>query len=336
MLPLLSVLAVLIAAPAAPEEGCPSARQVTEAMQGRFPAYLVFPDQLTAIARPDVLHSIVDAAPDGTVVRFTLLDARGETQLRRTLPAAARTRPISECVALAETMAAIVERYLSSIAYDAGEPGAAGAADAAVVDPVRDVAAQAPINPAPRPRTAVAVVGVGWRATSGGRGPQDGLDIHVGGQLEVTRTLPRLAILLSVGASQDISAPLSDSPMADTPRTASLRRFPLRVGALLELPAGPGWVEPSLNTGGDLLLLSATAGTVAPAAPTTVRFSPVIEAGVGYRLKVSGRFFLRPGIVIGAALKRYDTGVENETGVGPLATPWTYASFGIDTAAVFQ
>jgi hypothetical protein len=62
----------------------------------------------------------------------------------------------------------------------------------------------------------------------------------------------------------------------------------------------------------------------------------VVEAGVGYRVRLKGPFFLRPGLGIGAALKRYDSGIENDPNALPLATPWTYASFGLDATVVFQ
>ncbi|MEP6655113.1 MAG: hypothetical protein ABJA82_17245, partial [Myxococcales bacterium] len=94
-------------------------------------------------------------------------------------------------------------------------------------------------------------------------------------------------------------------------------------------------VEPVIQAGADVILLSSTAGDGAPAT-SRVRFGPVVEAGVGYRLRLAGAFFLRPGIAIGVALMRYDTGIQRDPNSLPLATPRAYASFGLDTAVVFQ
>src|SRR5205814_1491950 len=66
--------------------------------------------------------SLLPAEPaDGTVVRFTLVDGHGDVQLRRTLPGMGRGRPVSDCLALAETIATIVERYLVSVPFQARE-----------------------------------------------------------------------------------------------------------------------------------------------------------------------------------------------------------------------
>ena len=50
------------------------------------------PDQSGAAPRGEVLRSVLDLPADGTVIRFSLVDERGDTQLRRTLAAPARGR----------------------------------------------------------------------------------------------------------------------------------------------------------------------------------------------------------------------------------------------------
>lgn len=342
----------MVAPPTAPDAGCPSARQVAEAMEVRIPTLLTNPAltpsdsvQSGTAPRGDVLRSVLDVAADGTVIRFSLVDARGDTQLRRTLPSPARSKLATECLALADTVAAIVERYLATITYDAMDDPPASSQEPAVVESVRS-----PPPPGPpvdstmmQRRRAISVsAGLSWRTTTGGGPQQDGLEVRVGGQVELTRGFPRLAILVNVGAAPGITTDLPgdvahdlapSSP--DATRSATLRRFPLRVGALVALPAGPGFVEPVIQAGADVILLSSTAGDGAPAA-SRVRFGPVVEAGVGYRLRLAGAFFLRPGIRIGVAMKRYDTGIRDDPSSLPLATPWAYASFGLDTAVVFQ
>lgn len=325
----LGVVGLMVAAPAGPEEGCPSGRQVFDAMQVRFPTYLLMPDQVGAATsnRSDVLRSVLDVAPDGTVVRFALVDARGDTQLRRTLPGPGRGRPLTECLAMADTVAAIVERYLGLIAYEPGESGAL-----TDLSPAPGIAGapQRGGDVASRPRAAFLALGVGWRSSAGGQGEGGGLRLRLTGQLELTRSLPRLSGLLSLGAALGNN----DHDLPDG-RKAILRQFPVRIGAVLGLPAGPGWLEPAVHTGADIIVLSSTAGGNA-GATSTVRFGPVVEAAVGYRLKIAGRFFVRPGIAIGFALKRYQTALRDQPGPLPLSTPWAYASFGIDAAVVFQ
>jgi len=112
----LPLMGVLIAPPVGsqagavtgPEDGCPSARQVTDAMAARFPEVLALGDGTgwprgasATSAKAEVLRAFLDVPPDGTVVRFWLVDARGEVRLRRTLPAAGRGGQVAaDCVAL--------------------------------------------------------------------------------------------------------------------------------------------------------------------------------------------------------------------------------------------
>ncbi|MEP6655022.1 MAG: hypothetical protein ABJA82_16785, partial [Myxococcales bacterium] len=308
VLAIVAVFSVTVAPPTAPEAGCPSARQVTEAMEVRFPTLLAppalaptDPNQGGSVPRGDVLRSVLDVAADGTVIRFSLVDARGDTQLRRILPAPARAKLTSECLALADTVAAIVERYLATITYDAPD-GPPASQEPAVAETVRSPPPPGPpvdSTLAQRRRAISAGAGVSWRTTTGGGPQQDGLEVRVGGQVELTRGFPRLSALLNVGAAPGITtdippdlAPDLAHSAPDATRSATLRRFPLRVGVLVALPAGPGFVEPGVQGGADVILLSSTAGDGAPAA-SRVRFGPVVEAGVGYRLRLAGAFFLR-------------------------------------------
>jgi len=326
--PALTAAVVVAPPPPAPpgsDDGCPSARQVGEAMQARFPGSLIAPDVSEAAQRPDALRSVLDVAGDGTVVRFSLVDARGETQLRRTLPAPGRGRPPSECLALADTVAVIVERYLSGIAYDPADTVPPETRGTAVVSPPAATAA------AETGRGGLVLVGLGWRMPRGAGGEQGEMELRVGGQLELTRAQPRLSLGLSIGASPALEATLEP---ANGSRTLTFRRFPFRLGALLELPAGPGWVEPTAELAADLFLVSSTAGRTAPASQQ-IGVGYGVEAAVGYRLKIAGPLYLRPRASIGVAVKRYQVGVVGEP--GPLfSTPRAYASFGIDTGVLFR
>jgi hypothetical protein len=259
------------------------------------------------------------------VVRFSLVDARGETQLRRTLPAPGRGRPMSECLALADTVAVIVERYLSGIAYDPADTPLPERRATAVASP------PAPTAPSEARRGGLMLVGLGWRMPPGAGAEPGEVELRVGGQLELTRAQPRLALGLSVGASRPLEVEFGPPTGR---RTVGVGRFPFRLGALLELPAGPGWVEPAAEVGADLFVVSSTAGRTAPAwHQMGVGFG--VQAAVGYRMKIAGPLFLRPRASIGLALRRYQVEVAGEPGV-LVSTPRGYASFGIDTGVLFR
>jgi hypothetical protein len=325
LMPALTVALVVAPPPPGPEDACPSARQVGEAMQARFPGALIAADPAAGTSRPDALRSVLDVAGDGTVVRFALLDARGETQLRRTLPAPGRGRPIGECLALADTLAVIVERYLGGIAYDAGDTLLPAATPAVSAPPPGLAAAGQP------GRGVLALVGLGWRMPRGAGGEQGEVEARVGAQVELTRTAPRLSVALSAGISPPAETEVGSG---DSNRIVTVRRFPFRLGALLAVPAGPGWVEPTAELGADLFAVSSTKGRIAPAwQEMGLGFG--LQAAVGYRLKIAGALYLRPRASIGIAVLRYDIEVQNAPD-SLFTTPRGYASFGIDTGVLFR
>jgi hypothetical protein len=323
----LPVFAVLVAAPVGPDEGCPSARQVTEAMVARFPTLLVpAPAEGQSPTRPDILRARLDVAGDGTVVRFSLIDARGDIQLRRALPAPGRGQSLVDCLALAETLAAIVERYLGGIGSDPRD---------IELSPVplapSAIWTTAPFESVPPalPRARLILFGLGWRmptARHTGRAEQGEIEARIAGELELTRSTPRVAIMLTVGASPGI-----DAPVGSGPAMATLRRFPIRLGGLLEIPAGAGWIEPTVQIGPDLLFVSTTAPSV-----RSLLVGYAVEAIVGYRLKVAGRLHLRPRAGIGFAIRRWNISPQGEPDTIVLSTPSAYASFGIDMGVIFQ
>jgi len=328
------MFAVLVAPPVAPVDGCPSARQVTEALQARLASYLFWGDDAAAIVKSDVLRAVLDVAPDGTVVRFSLVDARGDTQLRRVLPAPGRGTSLTDCVALADTVAAIVERYLGEIEYAEADAGQTVEVPGPSRTPGAVTAATASTRPVPG-RAGLAIVGVGWRMAAGGEGAsnQNGLEAKLAAQMELNRSFPRVAVLLSLGLSESMEFDPSNPPLH-----LSLRRFPVRIGGLLEVPVGRGWLEPCLQAGTDVLALSTTQRGLATSYAYT-RFTPVAEAAVGYRVRVANRFSVRPTATLGLVLKSYD--IQQPVGNPPLyssvlVTPRAYASFGIDFAMVFR
>src|SRR5262249_50461910 len=104
--------AITIAPPGTSEEGCPSPRQVSDALLARLPSAVLGASQATGPATLRV--TIFD--PPGGGIRFQLTNADGETVLYRTLPPPPG-RP-ADCPALSETVALIVDRYLHEVGFE--------------------------------------------------------------------------------------------------------------------------------------------------------------------------------------------------------------------------
>src|SRR5215471_933359 len=105
--------AITIAPPGASEEGCPSPRQVSDGLTARLPGAVL---PAVEAAGPATLRVTIFDPPGGGI-RFQLTNADGETVLYRTLPPPPG-HP-ADCVALAETVALIVDRYLHEVGYEA-------------------------------------------------------------------------------------------------------------------------------------------------------------------------------------------------------------------------
>ncbi|HVZ71178.1 MAG TPA: hypothetical protein VHJ20_02285, partial [Polyangia bacterium] len=131
-LPTLPTLLALMLTPTltvtAPTDGsadCPSPRQVSDALARLAPGLVAQDDAAPPLPVPDAgvappptnLRLAVSGTPAGDV-RIDLTDARGELVLRRLLKAPERAQ-LSDCTALAETTALIVERYLREVGYEA-------------------------------------------------------------------------------------------------------------------------------------------------------------------------------------------------------------------------
>ncbi len=138
----LPILGYIVVAPATPADGCPSAGQVGDALVARVPDSVLPAD--STMQRSDVLRVVLDLSPDGTSIRFALVNGSGETRLKRTLPAPGRGVRGAQCLALADTLATIVDRYLHDVEYEApesqvprGPPGPRGTAALPEGRPVR-------------------------------------------------------------------------------------------------------------------------------------------------------------------------------------------------------
>jgi hypothetical protein len=351
----LAVLSFVVAPPVRPDDGCPSARQVTDALTARIPESLVPPPAPRQPVRADLLRAVVDAGADGAAVTFLLIDGRGEVRLRRVLGAPGRGKP-GECAALADTMAVIVERFLSGISYEPpveppappapppppppSEPsppppatreseqseqseqeqqGAKAPAEAPVTVERRQ---ESPLGD--EPRALLLGLGAGWRAPSSASSP---IEARLSLAVEVTRTEPRLMVYASAGASGAVEWTLDQG-------TATLRRFPLTVGLALAFAAGPGRIEPALAVSLDLLSVSATGAAPQDPVRRYLRYDAEIQIALGYRVHL-GPMFLRFSATGGFAMMRHEVlaGDAPETLFG---TPKLYMIGGLEGGVVFR
>lgn len=311
------IVSVPIIPPAGADDTCPNARQVSDALQSHLPGLV----QPAAAGRTDALRAVLDVPSDGTVVHFSLVDARGDVQLRRSIPAPGRGRPAPECVALAETLAEIVERYLNSVQYQASE----------TAPPPPPSAPPPPPNPVPpRPptppggRAGFLFLGGDWMMASS-ENPSI-LAGRLGGELELTRRPYALVARIDVALAQQENVIRATG-------SASLRRFPLQAGLALELPAGPGTFEPCVTGGVEVLVASSTAAS--GRTDRSYRLSPLVSAETGYRVTLGRHLFVRPRASLGFAIVKYDIAVGGPGDV-VFRTPSTYSTFGLDAGLVFR
>jgi hypothetical protein len=320
-LPAAGASAAGVIPPSGSDDTCPSARQVTEALQAHLPGQVI-PERGGAAARGDLLRAQLDVAADGTVVRFSLTDAQGVVQLKRALPAPGRGRPAADCVALAETLAVIVERYFSSVPLETEETEPPPPPEPPPVVAPPPVVVAPPPPPPPGPSL---FVGSAWRAT-----PEKTalFELGLGAALNLTRGRIRLAALLRLGLEQGQTATARGDALA-------LRRFAGRAGLLVALPAGPGTFEPTLEVGADTYLGTFTTTT---RETQSLRASPVAEAQLAYRVALGSFLYLRPRAGGGFAIVQYDL-----VPVGPnpapsaiLKTPAWFSTIGLDVGLVFR
>jgi len=134
----LPAVSVLVAP--GPEDGCPSARQVSAALSERAPGVLDArgPDSGSALT--------LVLPPPGTPQEpsFSLIDQQGRLRLFRTLSRPGTTQ-VRDCAALSVTVAIIVQRYLQEIELPEAE--AAGESPAIRVAPPAPAPAPSPVVP---------------------------------------------------------------------------------------------------------------------------------------------------------------------------------------------
>jgi len=107
---LITLRAVSVLVAPGPEDGCPSARQVSAALAERAPAV----QRLRESDSESALTLVLPAPGTPQEPSLSLIDQQGRLRLFRTLarPSAGHAR---DCAALADTVAIIVQRYLEEV-----------------------------------------------------------------------------------------------------------------------------------------------------------------------------------------------------------------------------
>jgi hypothetical protein len=100
-----------------PEDGCPSARQVSAALNERAPAA----QKRRALDSESTLTLALPAPGTPQEPSFSLIDQQGKLRLFRTLARPGSTHA-RDCAALAVTVAIIVQRYLEEVELPEPEP----------------------------------------------------------------------------------------------------------------------------------------------------------------------------------------------------------------------
>jgi hypothetical protein len=273
---LVPAYAVVVAAPSGPDQGCPSPHQIADALNARIPALIVSGSEAT---NPGTLKLTVSGGTGATPLRIEMVDQGGEARLFRNLTVAEPRR--NDCVALAETVALIVDRFVHDLGYEAPPtlPAPLPAPDANLTR-----------GPPPAGASRFDVfAGGSWRGAS-----SEESDFEAGFGLGFERGLAgrRFAVTFTGGmsAARHVTTPDAYNGM--------LRRMPFRLGFWIPILAGPGQVEPGIRIGVDLLStsLSSTGSTN----QASSQAPPRGELALCYRATVLRRVFARIGAAVGA------------------------------------
>jgi hypothetical protein len=324
---LVPAYAIAVSMPAGPDDGCPSPRQVADALATQLPG-LVLP--LGRAGGQQTLHLAVTV--DVGVMRLELTDPDGGPLLGRRLPAAERGAD-ADCPALAETAALIVERYWREVGYEVPfetprpprpPPPADAAAPGQPSGPVVEAPAPAAAPPAPLlpPRWWLAGGAFGRVGDAGPRAAGASLTFTV----EEWLRRRRAGLSLSGAAEGSVTYLWTSG----SPERVVLRQFPVRMGGYLAMPLGLGQLEPGLGI--DLGVVTA-AVTDATGSHSRWRASPGIDAALGWSLRLVQDIYLRVLGEGGAAVPYRFVTTSNETSFG--STSRLYLQLGLELGVWF-
>src|SRR4051812_29888802 len=310
---------------AGPDDGCPSPRQLADALSAHLPG-MVLP--LGHATGPTTLRLGVTTDSAGAM-RLDLSDPEGGPLLHRWLPATDRTHA-GDCPALAETAALIVERYWHEVGYDvpletpspparppppkaaappppppapppkaaapsppppppkAAPPPAPTAAEKPEPRPEPPTPEpQRPAEPLPTPRWWIGGGGEGLLTASGDRAAAAILAIA----LERPVFGRRLGLRLSAGAETRLSVPVATGRCVPAnPCSADVLRFPVRMGAYLPISLGVGQLEPGIGVDLGVIAVTFTHGSTTA---THLGATPGIDAALGWALQLPHNIYVR-------------------------------------------
>jgi hypothetical protein len=288
---LVPAYAIAILMPAGPDDGCPSPRQVDDALSAHLPGMVLALGRPTS---PTTLHLAVTTDAAGAM-RLDLTDPEGGPLLHRWLAAAERTRG-GDCAALAETAALIVERYWHEVGYDVAieappppppSPTPPAPPEKAAPRPIAQPVAQ-PTEaletppPAARPSPPVPLPPSRWwmGAAGGGRlGDSSTRQWLASLAFTVERPIRERRIGLRLSGGIDPGVTYQWSPSAGATDRVTLRQFPVRMGAYLAVPFGPGQLEPGIGV--DLDVVSAAVTDVS-GSRTRLSAGPGVDVALGW------------------------------------------------------
>jgi hypothetical protein len=297
---LASATAIAILMPAGPDDGCPSPRQVSEAVNAHLPS-MVLP--LGRPPGPGVLRLSVTADAAGTL-RVDLSDPDGGPLLRRRVaPEIGPRAKATDCAALAETAALIVDRYWHEVGYEvppapppAPPPPKAPPPPRAAPPPAPEKAApRSAVLPAPRETTPTTPEvhrepprPPAWWVAAGAAGEvADRGSDHWAGSLAMAVERPRfgqrLGLRFTVEALNPDTRPLGGGK-------AAMVQVPVAMDAYLAVPVGLGRLEPSIGGG---LTVTVVAYPEGQSTKSRVIGPPAVNAGLAWAVPVARDFFFR-------------------------------------------
>lgn len=343
---LVPAYAIAILMPAGPDDGCPSPRQVDDALSVHLPG-VVLPLGHAAIG-PTTLHLAVTTDAAGAL-RVDLTDPDGGPLLHRWLSAVERTRGGGDCPALAETAALIVERYWHEVGYDVAieAPPAPPPALGPPSPPEKAAARPLAIKPVPRPTAGALEAGPTappspppiplppprwWiGATGGGRvGDSSTRQWSASLAFTVERPIREHRVGLRVSAGADPSVTYEWSPAAGTTDRATLRQFPIRMGAYLAVPLGPGQLEPGIGLDLDVISVAVTDTSGSRTRPSA---GPGVDAALGWAMFFRPDLYFRLLALAGTEVPYHFVTTPNQSAF--LSTPRVYLDLGLELGLWF-
>ena len=330
---LVPAYAIAIFMPAGPDDGCPSPRQVDDALGAHLPG-MVLP--LGHATGPTTLHLAVTTDAAGAM-RMDLTDPDGGPLLHRWLPAIEHGHG-GDCPALAETAALIVERYWHEVGYDVAieapspppEPSAP-APPATTEKPAATPNAAVVEQRGPPPPPPVPLAPPRWWIGAGAGGRLGGStrteSASIAFTVEHSIGPRRFGLRLSAATNTSVTYQWSAETSTDH---VTLRQFPARMGAYLTVPLGPGQLEPGIGV--DLDVITA-AITDASGSRTRLSGSPGVDAAVGWAVRFRPGLYLRLLGGAGAEVPYYFVTAPNQTPFW--STPRLFLDLGLELGLWF-